>query len=228
MSGGAIQRERFREGEGDAYFARNDKALCALETRAKSDLPLRLIRDLGLAPRRVLEVGAGTGWRLADLSRDAAAPWTLALEPSRAATGAGQERYPAVTFARASAEALPVADGSFDLVVLGFFLYLVDRRDLFAVASECDRVLADGGALVLLDFFAERPHKNVYAAQPDLFSYKMDYRKMFLWNPAYREWADEISGAAPVAGNRDGRLRASVLRKESAEAYADASLEGSP
>ena len=44
-----------------------------------------------------------------------------------------------------TADTLPFAAGSFDVVIAGFFYYLLDPADLFVVAAAIDRVLADEG-----------------------------------------------------------------------------------
>jgi hypothetical protein len=40
--------------------------------------------------------------------------------------------------------------------------------------------------LAILDFHSPFPYKNPFKHNGALFSYKMDYSKMFLWNPEYR------------------------------------------
>lgn len=61
---------------------------------------------------------------------------------------------------------------------------MCDREDLFKIAYEADRVLAEGGTIVLLDFNTSIPYKNFFY-ETEKYSFKMDYGSMFLWNPAY-------------------------------------------
>jgi ubiquinone/menaquinone biosynthesis C-methylase UbiE len=53
-----------------------------------------------------------------------------------------------------TAEALPQADQSVDLLIYGFCLYLCDRDDLFQIAAEAHRVLKPKSWLAILDFRA--------------------------------------------------------------------------
>ena len=53
-------------------------------------------------------------------------------------------------------------------------------------------------------------------------SYKMDYRRMFLWNPAYRCLYHETIGEPPALGSGDSRLAVSVLRRQQRGAYTPA------
>ena len=96
------------------------------------------------------------------------------------------EAPPGVTLTQGTAESLPFGDSLFDLVIFGFCLYLCDRHDLFRIAAEADRVLKDHGTMALYDFCTPVPYKNSYVHVEGLNSYKMDYSRLFSWNPAYR------------------------------------------
>jgi len=107
------------------------------------------------APRRILDVGCGTGYLLRQL--DARCPDAVELtgvdpapamiEAARAAAAGERLRRLAGT-----AEDLPFPAGSFDLVVsTTSFDHWADQR---AGLRECARVLAPGGWLVLTDLFS--------------------------------------------------------------------------
>jgi len=205
------QRARFVASEGDAYHARNARS----ETSAgvADDPVLAVLRPLALAPRRVLEIGAGDGSRLARLR--AGGMLCVGVEPSRAALASGSRRFPEVRRARATAERLPFARGAFELVILGFCLYLIDREDLFCVAAEVDRVLAPGAHVAIFDFLPDEPHRRRYVHADGLSSFKMDHAQMFLWNPAYRRVAQQtFTHPGGDARNADDRLAVSVLRRD--------------
>jgi len=218
---GHRQREVFLAGEGDAFFARNRTAPGDLERRWRRDPVLRTLARLGARPRRVLEVGAGDGWRLAGLRRRYPGARLCGVEPSAAAVRDGRRRF-GLPLVRGTAERLAFADDVFDLVILGFFLYLCDREDLFAVAAEVDRVACEDALVAVFDFHAERPYRNPYAHRPGCYSYKMDYAGMFLWNPGYRVLERAVVGhAGPVAAGPDDALAVTVLRRRLAGAYAE-------
>ena len=83
-------------------------------------------------------------------------------------------------------------NASFDTIIFGFCLYLCDRKDLFKIAYEADRCLQNEGTIILLDFKPPFPYKNKYSHLEGIYSYKMDYSKMFNWNPAYNEVVNVI------------------------------------
>jgi len=116
-----------------------------------ADLALTAAPD----PRRVLDVGCGTGYllrQLADRCPDAAEltgvdPAPAMIAAARAAA-AGDRRQ----WLEGTAEELPFPDGTFDLVVsTTSFDHWADQR---AGLGECARVLAPGGWLVLTDLFS--------------------------------------------------------------------------
>jgi ubiquinone/menaquinone biosynthesis C-methylase UbiE len=107
------------------------------------------------APRRVLDVGCGTGYllrRLAARAPDAVelAGLDAAAEMVRVAGESTDD--PRARFQAGTAEHLPEPDGAFDLVVsTTSFDHWADQQ---AGLRECARVLAPGGRLVLVDQFS--------------------------------------------------------------------------
>lgn len=96
------------------------------------------------APRRVLEVGCGTGAFAARIQHALPEAELVATDQSDRFVELTRER--GVTARLADVEDLPYADGSFDVVAAMWMLYHVS--DLHRGLSEIARVLRPGGLLV--------------------------------------------------------------------------------
>jgi ubiquinone/menaquinone biosynthesis C-methylase UbiE len=218
----------FLESEADRWFERNHKMLdadCALTT----DPVLRVLSESAIRPRCCLEVGASNGYRLEAIRRSLGASVT-ALEPSAEAIADGRRRFPGVRFVQGLAHALDFPDGSFDFVIVSFVLHWVDRTRLMRSVAELDRVLVDGGNLLIADFLPDGPERVPYHHLPaqDVWTYKQDYAAMLiashLYRMVHRQMVDyrtrEFSEAAPA----DARFAITLLQKSLGAGYRVAKL----
>lgn len=206
------QKDIFLASEGDAWFSRNKKNIQrAVEDH--SDPVVAAIETLSIHPHEILEIGCADGWRLNQLASKYGANGT-GIDPSAEAVREGRARYFALDLSQATADLLPFSDSRFDLVIYGFCLYLCDRRDLFRIVAEGDRVLMDGGHLVIYDFLVQKPHRRDYHHDARVLSYKMNYAALFCANPIYRTVSTRIIGAE--SGNEppeDERIAVTILQK---------------
>jgi SAM-dependent methyltransferase len=195
------QKDVFLSSEGDAWLSRNEAALGSRDW--SRDPVCRKVGTLSApvdSPARVLEIGCGDGSRLQYLAAKHGQK-VFGIDPSERAVAKAKGR--GVEAVRSTADTLPFADASFDIVIFGFCLYLCDDADLFRIALEADRVLASPGWLLILDFDARAPVYKPYHHLAGVVSRKMDYKSMFLWHPAYtlgshdkfdhqtQQWTDE-------------------------------------
>jgi len=181
------QKDIFLQTEGDAWSQRNQKCV-AQRKLPDGDAILREILDLPLLgkeggePLRVLEVGCGDGRRLSWLQTNMNME-CFGIEPSAQAVAIACDR--GIDVRQGTADKLPFADNTFDIVIFGFCLYLCDRSDLFLIAAEADRVLRSPAWLLILDFFSPVSRSRAYHHKPGVLSFKMDYRMLFTWHPDY-------------------------------------------
>lgn len=217
------QDEIFAASEGDRWFERNAEALQRVEPG--SDPIIRAIEHHGVRPRSVLEVGAANGFRLAMIAERTGA-WTVGVEPAAKAVADGRVRFPEVDLRLGLASALPVNE-VFDLVIVNFVLHWIGRPKLLAAVAEIDRVLADGGHLIVGDFLPGRLTRTEYRHLPGagVETYKQDYAEVFVASGLY-ERISTVTGAHGAVGPvEDGpeheRTATTVLRKRLRELYAD-------
>lgn len=176
----------FMGGEGDSWFLRN-KSTLTNEERVAHDPVLKLLDLTGLVPEDVLEVGASNGWRLHALHTRYNCRVT-AIEPSQEAIQDGQTRYPAVRFLRGITSSIPIeSDCQFNLIIVNFVLHWVDRSTLLRSVAEIDRVLKDGGYLIVGDFYPSQPEKVSYHHMPEgnVWTYKQNYVEILVASNLY-------------------------------------------
>ena len=108
------------------------------------DAPMRA-RVAGRGFARAVDIGCGEG-RFCRWLADAGIA-TTGIDPTAALIAAARQRHPAGDYRIGRAEILDLPDAGFDLVVS--YLSLIDIADLVAGLGEMNRVLADGGTLLI-------------------------------------------------------------------------------
>ena len=216
-----MQKSVFLDGEGDQYLRRN---LAKLNPENASE-DVRLFARYLKPGAKILEIGCANGVKLSQLQ--ALVPcegW--GIDPSAEAIRIGSEHFPNLHLSVGTADQLEFPDSSFDFVIFGFCLYLVDRPLLTRVMAEADRVLRDRGFLGITDFDAKTPFKRRYTHHPGVWSYKLDYGKLFAELPHF-VLADKISyshdGGDRFAFDPQERVASWVLAKDHEGAYLESS-----
>lgn len=212
------QKDIFISSEGDAWYKRNSSCISSFD--ASADPIIKILSDMNIKPSSIAEVGCSSGYRLAELKRLLQCR-CMGIEPSSEAIDIGTTLYQDIEIQIGTADKLPWSDDSIDLLIYGFCLYLCDRKDLFIIAAEADRVLKENGTIVIYDFSPGVPIKNQYSHYEGTFSYKMDYSQLFLWNPSYYLLSSQTMTHSINANlsDRNERVGVSVLMKSSESAY---------
>ena len=220
------QDEVFATFEGDNWFERNKAGLERFDPEA--DFPVKLMELYRLRPRSVLEVGAANGFRLAAISERYGAR-VVAVEPSVEAIHDGETRFPNVEFVRGGASAIPLQE-LFDLIIVNFVLHWIDRANLLRSIAEVDRLLVDGGFLVIGDFYPSNLTRVPYHHLPGekVYTYKQNYAATFLasglYHPVCLVTGDHSSKALIGEVAEDDRIGVWLLRKMLQGHYVESSF----
>jgi len=223
-----LQDNLFTDFEGDRWFERNRRALNAFD--ASADLPLKLIELYGLSPEHVLEVGAANGFRLAAIHQRTGAE-AVAVEPSAQAVLNGKASFPFITFIRGTASAVPLRN-AFDLVIVNFVLHWIDRQSLLGAVAEVDRLVRDGGHLLIGDFHPANRLQVRYHHLEDreVYTYKQNYAGTFLASGLYHAvallTAHHASKQLQVRVAESERIGAWLLRKDLRGHYLESGVNG--
>lgn len=210
------QRDAFLAGEGDAWFRRNPA------DDGQSDPRDVLVASHVRPSSSVLEIGCADGRRLAAIAARVPAARYVGIDPSAEAVEEGNRLHPDLDLRIGTADTLPF-EAEFDVVIVGFCLYLCDRALLPRIVSEVDRVLQDGGTLVVTDFDPRYPRRRLYRHHPGLWSYKMDYGAPFLSFPSYSlvQKLPLVPAEEQLVSDETSRMAINVLRKSLPGAYSE-------
>lgn len=217
----ADQEGIFLKSEGDGWYNRN-KSLFDDQSSAELRAPTILAEMYGLNPGSVLEVGCSNGWRLEEFRSKYGAE-CFGVEPSGSAIEDGRVKFPEIKLERGVAAQIPFKEPC-DLVIVNYVLHWVSRGELYRSVTEIDRLVKDGGYLMIGDFLPDTPCRTNYHhyADEQVFTYKMDYPALFTVSSTYKEIAKLCSDHGtkkftPEATS--GRRGVCVLLKKSKEDY---------
>jgi ubiquinone/menaquinone biosynthesis C-methylase UbiE len=174
------QKKAFISYEADNWFKRNFEALKKYD--AKEDKIISLLKSYNIAPKNVLEIGCSAGYRLDGMRKTFSTGKVVGIEPSNTAIAYGKQNYPEVEFHQGTADDMSCfKDASFDVLIVGFVFYVVDRSLLLRTIAEIDRVLQDNGILIIIDFFTEASVRRNYAhiSEFPAFTFKDKYDEIF-------------------------------------------------
>ena len=111
----------------------------------QEDWHLEMMSYMPRGARRVLDLGCGTGFFLAELERER--PGAVGLDISHEMLKVSEQYVPGARVITADAETLPFADRSFDTIFCKGCLH--HTRDHVGFLSNCRRAISQGGVLIL-------------------------------------------------------------------------------
>jgi ubiquinone/menaquinone biosynthesis C-methylase UbiE len=179
------QKNAFLGYEANAWFERNKSIVERFN--ANEDFIINLIKQYDISSKRVLEIGSSAGYRLNGIKEKYPNSEVYGIDPSAKAIEYGRQKYLDINLEIATADKLPFENDFFDIVIVGFVFYVIDRELLFQSIAEIDRVLNNNGFLIICDFFSEKPFKKQYIHILDFkgYSYKQKYEDMFTSSQLY-------------------------------------------
>lgn len=181
------QTAEFLKFFGDYWYERNIADL------GKDDPVSLIIEGMLLKPKDVLEIGCADGWRLRKL-KEKYGCYVMGIDPSLKAieAGAGAGLRLGLELQVGTADDICFPNNQFDLVIYGFCFSYIDPELYFKVLDEGDRVLKDGGYLIIHDrtapFPIMRQHGHIQKATGEetcVYAYAMDFASLWLAHPFY-------------------------------------------
>lgn len=218
------QKKYFLHKEADSWYERNLSKI-NLYDPSKDEI-ISLLKNYRLNFSNVLEIGCSEGYRLNGLQREFENVKVFGVDPSPKALNAGRKKYSSVQLHHGTADDLGMfEDASFDVLIMGFVFYVVDRSLLIKCMAEADRVLKNNGVLIILDFFAGTTVRKKYhhITETDAFSFKQPYDEMFtatkLYHLLHRSTYDHTTMVQSSDTLFDELISLSLLKKDIEAAY---------
>ena len=128
----------------------------------------------------ILEIGCGDGSQINSLCINLDAKG-VGIDPSKLAIKDADKNYGKnIIFKIGTSEKIKEESEYFDKVILGDFLYFVDKSNIYHTVAEADRVLKSGGFLVIVDFDPNFKYISDYKHAAEMTTYKSKSIELFL------------------------------------------------
>lgn len=205
----------FEDGEANEWFRRNKEFLESSDNDSGIKLLVSWLQPFQNEISEIIEIGCGSGHRLNQLSKGINSTG-FGVEPSKDAIKYIHNTFPELEVQAGFSDNIPF-NGKFDLVHLGFFLYLVDREVFLKSISEVDRLVKFGGFLSIIDFETPYPYTNSYSHNDSVFSYKHNNCDVFVASGLYsivNKFHFSSSNGFYFDKNIDERISITLLYKE--------------
>lgn len=188
-----IQDIIFEKSEADNWFLRNKEAI--INKDIEHDYPCRLVKNLKSKDniKSVLELGASNGYRLNALKNILPdCKKFVGVDASQMAVEDGKKRYGLSMYTSKIDDFN--SEEEFDLVIVNFVYHWIDRKTIFEAVANTDKLVKDGGYLLIGDFCPDFPQKRKYhhLANEKVYTYKADYTKVFEALNTYKIISKEI------------------------------------
>lgn len=174
----ANNKKFFEDGEANEYFNRNKNQFELSQVGKVIELLSDWLNPFKNDISSILEIGCGSGDRLNQIANNLSANG-YGVEPSTEAVSYIENKFPTLKVKLGFGDDIPF-NQKFDLVHLGFFLYLVDRELYLRCISEADRLIKPGGFLSIIDFDTPLPYSNTYHHETKVHSHKINNSEVFV------------------------------------------------
>ena len=153
-------KKLFLETEGDNYYERNKTALMN-SVGSDTKFYATFLSNFADENTKIVEIGASNG-RNINYFKKAFNCSVSGIEPSSKAVNDGNKVFfnNQNVLIKGTSDDLPYDDESADVVLFGFSLFWVGRKYLFRSIAEADRILKEGGYLLITDFDTSIPYKR--------------------------------------------------------------------
>ena len=146
---------------------------------------IKLLKIKKIRTKKLLEIGCSTGFVLKRIKEITNAD-CYGIDASQNAISEGKKIFNGIKLYSGTLEKSNLKKKKFDLIIFGFFLFLLPPEKILNLFSIVDNMLNNGGKIIIYDFYAKNFNKIKYKHKKGLFSYKWNFKNVFLSLPQYK------------------------------------------
>jgi len=161
-----------RKKEADNYYIRNIKNY---KNKCEDQRLSNILKLNSIKGNTILEIGCCNGKRLDQYRRCLGSRTTIGVDLSKKAIREGKKLHKKITFKSISSLEINKLKIKFDIIICGFFLYLLDREEIFNQFDLIYKNLKNKGYLIIEDFDPLFKHTNYSVHHKTLKKFKMNY-----------------------------------------------------
>ena len=158
--------------EADKYFIR----YLDFFNSSKNDYRIiDLIKVNKIRPNSILEIGCANGIKLNEYQINLKSKINYGIDLSSKAIKSGRKKFKKLKLIKLSSLEIEKIKMKFDLIICGFFLYLLDREEIFKQFDLIHKKLNKDGYLIVQDCDPLFKHTNPSVHNKNLKTFKMSY-----------------------------------------------------
>jgi SAM-dependent methyltransferase len=162
--------------EGDSYYVRRFKFYNSKKNLNNANSRILQVFKLNkLRPKNVLEIGCVNGNNLNLYKKYLGIKKCVGIDLSSKAIEDGNKKFKQIKLLRISSLKINDLKEKFDLIICSFFLYLLDREEIFNQFNLIYKNINPNGHLIIQDFDPLFKHTNDNIHLKNLKSFKMSY-----------------------------------------------------
>lgn len=157
-----------------------------IEVASKKNLVFKIILKNNIKPKKVLEIGSSTGYLLEGLRQNYNCK-AYGIDTSKNAITEGKKLFKKINLTHGMFENSKFKKLKYDLIICGFFLFMLPPTKILNLFSIIDESLNPGGYVIINDFFNKNKSFKIkdYKHEKKLKVYRWDYKQVFLSLPYY-------------------------------------------
>ncbi len=166
--------------------ARNRHARLAVAS--KKNLVFQIVSKNNIKPKKILEIGSSTGYLLENFRTNFNCQ-CYGIDTSKSAIAEGKKLFKNVNLTHGMFENSKLINLKFDLIICGFFLFMLPPSKILNLFSKIDLSLKNEGHIVINDFYNKNNSFKIkdYKHEKKLKVYRWNYKKVFLSLPYYKK-----------------------------------------